>query len=758
MPHTPLHATPEHSKAIALRREFVNLQFSFFIFHFSIPRLLKRAAISSLLIGLLLVSTHPASAQSSSLVSIEIASSTFPVRSDAPITIVWKIRSQSPSLIEGKLEVQIIDGFDVLAHAVAEDVVVAAGEQLYRTVLPPVESTSPSNGIIRVTLRGKDQKFGPFERPFSPSNPWKRSFAILVCDPWQGGMSVDKQQLVDRMRIETWNADPNDRSIATIPAHVRPEDLPSDALGLCGFDLALLANEGFSELKESQLRLLLDWVHAGGSLCVVPGEGVLKEYHAQFLSQAGHSTPDNPQFVLESSGRLIPPEHGSDEIVLLRRHGLGRVVMIREKLGPFMGQREPEVRRALAFLWRLRHDKVEEFLNTGKFLVKSDIPTDQPQPGDSDWQSYNRNRNANYFKLRRTGHQLAQLPLQSGDQLLSRLMPRGLQVVPMSLIGIILVVYVILIGPADWFLLGAIKRRKWTWFTFPAVTVALTLATVWLAEWYMTVRDNRRTVTFYDIGEEGKIARSNRFEVLFQGYEGFVKSEATREILNAMTLQRFSSGTWQNYQQTQLQQGEQSRRYTQVPNYVGRVPARYTVEQFVSQWTPQLNRRFSIAPPGASAVDFDWNQFADGSVFNRTSMTANGPPRNELLKKLQEAFGPTVNIDVITLGKRQTLAGDAGVFPVNATPYGLDQYGNPLQQQYQWLANNQVQSSFLEDTSVNGLGGLFDVVSQLSPTGGKDFEDMALHDPSDPEQWLLIVSVDHGDTLELYRKLYRRGN
>lgn len=677
------------------------------------------------------------------------------------MTIVWRIQSQSPSLIEGRLEVQIVEGFDVLAHAVAEDVVVAAGEQLYRMVLPAVEANNPSNTGLRVTFRGKNQKFGPFDRNFNPPGQWQRKFAILIVSPWQGGLSIDKQQLVDRLRIETWNADANDRSITTIPAHVRPEDFPADALGMCGFDVGILAHEGFSELKESQLRVMLDWVQAGGSLCVVPGEGVLKDYHAQFLSAVAHSGPDNPQFVLDSTGRLIPRETAGEEDLLLRRHGLGRVAVIRGRLASLMSDHESDARRMLAFLWKMRQDKLEEFINTGKFLVKTDIPVDQPQPGDSDWQSYGRNRNANYSKLRPKDHQLAQLPLQSGDQLLSRLMPRGLQVVPMSLIGMILVVYVILIGPADWFLLGAIKRRKWTWFTFPAVTVALTLATVWLAEWYMTVHDNRRTVTFYDVGEEGKIARSNRFEVLFQGSERFVTSEATREMLTAMTLQRFSSGTWQNFQQTQLHQGDQSRRYTQVANYVGRVPARYTVEQFVAQWTPQLNRRFSIGSPGNSTVDFDWTRFADGSVFNPTSVTASGPPRSEVIQIIREAFGATANIDVITGGKRQTLAGDAAVFPVNATPYGLDQYGNPLQQQRYYppgMNINQLQSSFLEDASLNSLGGLFDVISQTSPTGGKDFEDMALCDPSDPEQWLLVVSIDHGDSLDIYRKLYRRGH
>ena len=37
---------------------------------------------------------------------------------------------------------------------------------------------------------------------------------------------------------------------------------------------------------------------------------------------------------------------------------------------------------------------------------------------------------------------------------------------------------------------------------------------------------------------------------------------------------------------------------------------------------------------------------------------------------------------------------------------------------------------------------------------GKDFEDLALVDPSDPDQWLLVVAVDRGSDLDVYRRLY----
>ena len=429
----------------------------------------------------------------------------------------------------------------------------------------------------------------------------------------------------------------------------------------------------------------------------------------------------------------------------------------------------------LAFLWKMRHDRLAEFLDAGTFLVKSEHPVDEVKPGDTNWQA--RNFNVSYAQLRPQDKQLAPLPLQSGDQLLTRLMPEGLRVVPMSLIGMILFVYVLLIGPGDWFVLGAIKRRKWTWITFPFVTVALTLLTVWLAEWYMQISDNRRVVTFHDVGVDGRIARRNRFEVLFQGSERNVTTELSREIFSAMTLQRFSSAMWYNYQQQQLQGVDQRRLYNQVANVAGRVPSRYTVTQFLSQWTPQLNRRFSIprnatqttsadasSPAATSAStdkppEFNWGLFADSETYNPgTVPVLHGPAQESLLKQIKATFGDSAHIAVFISGIRRPLAGNFGF--LHAGPvYGVDAEGNPINQQQMYYPGynpNTNKSSFLDDVSVNALGGLFAVVSQMSPTGGKDFEDMALVDPSDPDQWLLVVAVERGDEVDLYRKLYTK--
>lgn len=751
--------------------------------------MIKRLIVCLTLLALWPGSLRPAMAQTS-LISVELATSSPPLRSDAPMTFVLRIQSQSSKLIEGQLDVTIHDGPEVLGHGVSDAVVLTAGEQLVRIILPPIESNNQFNSLeLRASFFSKNVKLGTWDLQLRAPSQWQRSLVILVCNPGQANLPADVRQLVDRLRVETWNAAITDRTITTIAAHVRPDELPPDPLGYCGYDLVILAYEALAELKESQLKPLLEWVESGGSLCVVPGNAGLKDYHANFLNRAVHSSDSDPQFVVDPSGRLMAPStksegegargapgersHDDESPALLRRHGLGRVAIVHGKLDQLMTGHETDLRTMLAFLWKMRHDKLPDFLNSGTFLVKSDRPVDEAKPGENEWQA--RNFNVSYAQLRPQDKQLAPLPLQSGDQLLTRLMPEGLRVVPMSLIGVILIVYVLLIGPGDWFVLGAIKRRKWTWITFPFVTVALTLLTVWLAEWYMQISNNRRAVTFHDVGVDSRIARRNRFEVLFQGSERNVTTELTREIFSAMTLQRFSSAMWWNYQQQQLQGVDQRRTYTQVANVAGRVPARYTVTQFLSQWTPQLNRRFAIpriatqtaaTSPDSSGAEadkppaFDWNVFADSKTYNPDTI-ATGAPREALVQRVKQAFGKSAHIAVFIGGKRQDLAGNFGFFHAGPV-YGVDANGNPINNPYQpyypGYDPNKKPTAFLDDVSVNGLGGLFAVVSQMSPTGGKDFEDMALVDPSDPDQWLLIVAVERGDEVDLYRKLYTRGD
>src|SRR5258708_2252486 len=167
----------------------------------------KHFLICLTLLAAWLAWARPALAQTA-LISVDLAPSSPPLRSDAPMTFVWKIQSQSSKLIEGQLDVTIHDGPEVLGHGVADDVVLTAGEQLVRTVLPPIESNNQFNSLeLHIRFFSKNVQLGEWKLDLRAPSQWQRNLVILVCNPWQANVPVDARQLVDRLRVETWNAD-----------------------------------------------------------------------------------------------------------------------------------------------------------------------------------------------------------------------------------------------------------------------------------------------------------------------------------------------------------------------------------------------------------------------------------------------------------------------------------------------------------------------------------------------------------------------
>lgn len=57
----------------------------------------------------------------------------------------------------------------------------------------------------------------------------------------------------------------------------------------------------------------------------------------------------------------------------------------------------------------------------------------------------------------------------------------GVRLVPFGVVVAGILLYIVLIGPVDYFLLRRFGRLEWTWFTFPLVAVAFSLAAYWLA-------------------------------------------------------------------------------------------------------------------------------------------------------------------------------------------------------------------------------------------------------------------------------------
>ncbi|HTI51142.1 MAG TPA: hypothetical protein VL475_09325, partial [Planctomycetaceae bacterium] len=439
-----------------------------------------------------------------------------------------------------------------------------------------------------------------------------------------------------------------------------------------------------------------------------------------------------------------PTRSATSDGLRLKRKGLGRIALVSADLRDFAGAPASEQRRLLAFLWKMRQDRLSDFMSTGRLNFVSEAlgPSAQAAPNERDL----------LLQMRPSGMRLAPLPLQTGDQLLGRLMPRNLRIVPVGLIALFLLVYIAVIGPGDYLLLGALKRRRYTWILFPAVTVAFALGTVTVSNWYMRVADNRRGVTILDVDDSGKIVRRNRFEVLFRGAPGEVSTDVTRGIHTAMNHQRFSSATWHNYQMAVNRGTENLLDLVAIPTHSGRVPGQYIVTQYLPQWTPQLNRQYFLSGADESLA-FDWRSLASLPVSGG-AMPLSPEVREKIASEVRQAAGASGSAYVVQGSAISHVAGKRGLLQRDDAKHDGNNVVAVPESPYNVVQNSRL-TSFLQDIcSASSQGGLFNIVSQISPTAGKDFEDLSLLDPSDPKQWLLVVVVERGDDLYVYRKLY----
>jgi hypothetical protein len=739
---------------------------------------MKRFALAFVIAAGVAAAMRPAAAIAAdkpALLSAKIASGSPPVRSDAPMTIVWKLTNNGTSILQGRLELSILEGSDALARVVSDEQTLVPGENLVRMTLPPLEaSIEPSLNLI-LRFAGQAGAINLDGHLLRVPGRWQRWFVVGIIDDESTRVARPLDAALRKLRLEDHRADRNEVTITTQFAQVAPAELSPDPLSQCGYNLIAVAPAGLRALKDAQLKALLDWTEAGGSLLLLPGSEKLPEGHALLLDELARRSavpaPGGlalPESAPKANDANEPqdPAPGADPApsILLRRHGLGRVAILQGD--PVAGLDNDKLLRSLiAFLWKMRADRAADFASIGGWSSPGSGPiaaaaADAAAQPDLSSPAAHRGHSLQLqmqeiARMRPTGLALSPLPLQSGDQLLARLLPRDLRVIPLSLIAFLLLLYVVLIGPVDYVFLGALRKRKYTWVMFPLVTVGFTLVLAQLAESYMNVSGNRRGVVVYDVGEKGRIVRGSRFETLFLSRQANVETPMTQGLLTAMNHQRYSSATWFNVQQN-VNTGQNN--MAGEPRYAGRIPAGYSGFQFVPQWTPQLNRHFwlfsgdAVKVPPLTQTDFDFEKFADPQVYQAAIIRQSGEPITAIRNEVRRAFGESAAAVIVTHDHKvtpvfgnvlQLTARDSETSPVN-----------PYQAGY-WNADGT--SDFLLDICAAAPAGYFSIFSQVAPAGGADFEDLVLVDSSDPGQWLLVIVVARGDDLVLYRKLYHAG-
>jgi hypothetical protein len=159
------------------------------------------------------------------------------------------------------------------------------------------------------------------------------------------------------------------------------------------------------------------------------------------------------------------------------------------------------------------------------------------------------------------------------------------------------------------------------------------------------------------------------------------------------------------------------------------LPTRYTATQRIRQWTPQVNRTFSLEPP-ESVPEFHWGRFG--------------------LRDCLDA-GRNATVPALLYGERGRTG---GVYVFHRRDVRCVRAGPSAAH---FATGGSGAGSLLARASVRPSKGFFHVVSHISPNGAPDFEDLAILDPDDADQALVAVVEQVGNDIYVYRCLYREG-
>lgn len=676
------------------------------------------------------LSSSPASAEEDRLpLSADLRPLANVYRSAAPVLCELDLDWAGPELFPTVLEIVVHDGLGTLARVRRDDIVLSNGRRTLSIVLPPVPMADNAIGLeVSVAVIHEGRRIELQRRRLALSNRWMRSHLVAVCGNWQGGTAYP-QPLVASLPIEQFLASPDEISLRTEAVRLEPAQFPAAALEYCAFDVVVLTSDGLAELESEQLTALHDWVRAGGSLIAQPARAP-GEQQAQFLNRLFDASPGSPPLPGAALGEPLFDGNDGNSRFRTAHPGLGRVILLAPEVPADELFSSVHWRRTVAWLWSIRHEQLNAIARQGVWdleLTKMPENVSVHGYGNSQIESINKQPLSIDSRI-----------LNTGPTLLRTLIPEDVETVPFSVVAGMLFLYAVVIGPGDYWLLGKLRIRKWTWIAFPAVTVLFAVAALGLSNRYLGRTDHRRSVVIYDLGENGMPVRSSRFELNFSGGVRQVETPIRQAIRTSLDHSRLASRTDWNYQR--FLNNHQINRSERALLHDGRFPQIYTDRDRLPQWSPKMYRWLSI-PPEPAPHQPDWSTapapHSDSAKF-----------RQALTNWVTGAFGVRASAELVHLQERT---------PLTSSPMPFDNHHQMNYVSHDALGRPIDSTAFLAELSGATSPGrtYFDLVSQTAPGGAASFDDLLLLDSSDPRQWLLIVSLKHGDDILVYRKLFQ---
>ncbi len=515
----------------------------------------------------------------------ELSSLSPPVAWGRPMPTVWDVRKLAPGIREGRFEFRV--GYQQLEfyRYTSDEIVIGQDQQVYRWLFPAVTHPEVLPEIeVQVKWIGKKEEIDLGLQLIRVPTTARRTALMGVVESRNVERRVRSwDQHVQALTLETLGSESSRGFSPLQTVHVSwdASTFPQDPFVFTGYDLIAISSEQFSKLRRPQLDAVTRWVAAGGRLYLEP-QGVLEPVHVEFLNRLVGGGENAPGFSLDRLGKLEwPPTQTEPEWSIVS--GLGRGLLYDPPIvDDAVASRDARLR-----LWHLPEKLPARQL--AFLLTESRIAmTNAWVPG----------MRVNPRSLNNRFHADRETRMRIVSAITDELMPSSVRIVPLWMIISGLVALVLVTGPGEWWYLGRLKLRRFTWFTWPATVMGLTLGFVTLSNAYLKSTDQPRTLTIMDLDRDGRPLRTNSFRLEFPRRTRDVTADLKQAVWSPLLTE--DPGPTPFAPPVELPQAA-------LPEYTGRIGQQATVKQTVKQWTPHLAREFSFSQLDDPAP-IDWSR------------------------------------------------------------------------------------------------------------------------------------------------------
>ena len=637
-------------------------------------------------------------------------------RSQALLPVQFQFNSRDPELLRGTLEIRV-NLTERLVHRVElTDFVVPPGDSRFRMTMPEVNVSQLDLAIRAVVLfHVREDTYDLGEHDLVIPIDSRRQQAVLGIEPKNRLLDRAQQELRDSLLLHRFvPPEPDGRrtNLVSVPSVVDPADLPPSPLPLLGVDLVVIEPSALQELKPEQLLAIAAWVRAGGALCVVAPPTVGSAELAEFLNSLVPTA--NQPAVWQPTGtgfwEIASPVEGGVRHCEL---GLGRVVILEDPTLREGCENNPRWDRSVEFLWRVtQRQRATTPRLTGQALPLWSKTEKRRDPSDQ----------FGYNQLSEFAPANSRQPLQ---QLSKCMQPQRMATLPIWQFAGLLLLFLLAVSLGDYYLLGALRLRRWTWLLLPVVSLGVTWFTARFAENSLGDNDAQADLLLVDVGRQGVPVRSSRFQLTVAAEPMTLREELVNGLLvNETEASAELARQAQNELRRQGAFAEATLAAQQfeaeIPRSEGLPPYRYTFEQKLRKWSPLLTRLTRVGPP-EGLPDFPWAQWGQ---LNLTDPEV----QRQILRECR-AHTPDALAWIIQRG----------------TIIPLDQSQSPTE------SSTALGEFLLETSGDRPEAGLFQSICQISPSGHSNLEDLRLLDSTDPQDLLLLVAVPRDNNLVVFR-------